>query len=104
MRDRERTAVYDLGSAHLCPGGVDDPPSRPHRRDPFATSSLPQASWVKLRPPDFVEVLTPAAQKATDVEMGFKEVIELHESSLLRSLKEGDEDTDRHRGGEGTAM
>lgn len=39
----------------------------------------------------------------TDVEMGFKEVIELHESSLLRSLKEGDEDTDRH-GGEGTAM
>lgn len=33
------------------------------------------------------------------MEMGLKEVIELHESSLLGSLKEGDEDMDRHRGG-----
>lgn len=41
-----------------------------------------------MHPPNFVEVLTPAGQNVTDLEMGFKEAIELDEVRLLGSLEE----------------
>lgn len=61
--------------------------------------SLPQASRVKLHPPNFVEVLTPAGQNVTDLEMGFKEAIELDEVRSARVPRgRGDEDADTHKG------